>query len=37
MIELNQSINEGIFKPTQPRENQNTTKTSIEEFAKIKK
>jgi uncharacterized protein YbjT (DUF2867 family) len=35
MIELNQSINEGIFKPTQARESQNTTKTSIEEFAKI--
>jgi uncharacterized protein YbjT (DUF2867 family) len=32
-IEMHRSFNEGIFKPEKPRTAQNTTPTSIEEFA----
>lgn len=35
MIEMNKSINEGVFKPTQERSAQTTTKTSIEDFSRI--
>lgn len=34
LIEMNRSWNEGLMKPTEERSIQNTTSTSIEEFAK---
>lgn len=34
LIEMNRSINEGIIQRTQPRNEQSTTPTSIEEFTK---
>ncbi len=33
MIELNQAINDGLLAVNQPRTAENTTGTSIEEFA----
>jgi hypothetical protein len=35
MVELYRALNEGLVKPTAPRSAENTTPTSIEEFARV--